>query len=76
MAMRLTRIHGAAEEADSLIIIHEDVAFKARCFEVSFNLDPAEEPAVATVDTYVNCGDTSHTAASTRHAEDVQAEIV
>ena len=72
-AMRLTCVHGATEEADSLIIIHINVAFEARRFKVGFNLDPVEEPAVSTVDTYVNCGDTSHAAASTRHAEDVQA---
>ena len=74
-AMRLTCIHGTAEEAECLIVIYKDVAFKAKCFEASFNLDPAEEPAVSTVNANVNCCDTADTGASTRHAEDVQANI-
>ena len=73
---RLTCVHGATEEADRLIIIHINVAFEARCFEVSFNLDPVEEPAIGTVDTYVNRGDTSHAAASARHMEDVYTAII
>ena len=55
------------------MFIYIDIPFEARCYEASFNLDPVEEPAVSAVDMYVNCGDTSHAAASTRHAEDVQA---
>ena len=69
----LTRVQSIAEElagfVGSKVVIH----FKAGCFRVCADLNPVDMPPISSVETQVDRGDTADTAASTRHAEDVQA---
>ena len=71
----LTRIQSIAEELSSFVLSKVVIHFKANCFRVSADLNPVDMPLIASVQVQGDRGDTADTAASTRHAEDVQANI-